>query len=123
MRTRCVEEPFARDTFLAYRRPTGSNPFHPSRGPLAAILPLFPRRLQFPILFGLNLMLMPGEHVLRRDVSEWRCSDGRCCNALRNPPPDAAHLRATTACQGGCTPLWVICANARFCRSIEGNTV
>jgi hypothetical protein len=26
-------------------RPTGSNPFHPSRGPLAAILPLFPRRV------------------------------------------------------------------------------
>jgi hypothetical protein len=24
----------------AYCRPTGSNPFHPSRGPLAAILPL-----------------------------------------------------------------------------------
>src|ERR1017187_3258911 len=70
MRTRCVEEPFARDTFLAYRRPTGSNPFHPSRGPLAAILPLFPRRLQFPIPVGLNLLLMPGEHVLRRDIAD-----------------------------------------------------
>jgi len=32
-------------------RPTGSNPFHASRGPLAAILPLFPRRVrvQLPI--------------------------------------------------------------------------
>jgi hypothetical protein len=40
------------------------NSFHPSRGPLAAILPLFPRRLQFPIPLGLNLLLMPGEHVL-----------------------------------------------------------
>ena len=55
---------------LPKSRPTGSNPFHPSRGPLAAILPLFPRRLQFPIPIGLNLLLMPGEHVLRRDVTD-----------------------------------------------------
>jgi hypothetical protein len=41
-----------------------------SRGPLAAILPLFPRRLQFPIPVGLNLLLMPGEHVLWRDVPD-----------------------------------------------------
>jgi len=52
------------------RRPTGSNPFHPSRGLLAAILPLFPRPLQLPIPLGLNLLLMPGEHVLRRDVAD-----------------------------------------------------
>jgi len=39
------------------------NPFHPSRGPLAAILPLFPRRLQSQIPVGLNLLLMPGKHV------------------------------------------------------------
>jgi hypothetical protein len=32
-----------------------------SRGPLAAILPLFPRRLHFPIPIGLNLLLVPGE--------------------------------------------------------------
>jgi hypothetical protein len=51
-------------------RPTGSKPFHPSRGPLVAILPLFPRRLQLPILPSLNLLLMPGEHVLRRDVAD-----------------------------------------------------
>jgi hypothetical protein len=44
-----------------YSRPTGSNPFHPSRDPLAAILPLFPRCLQFPIPVGLKLLLMPGE--------------------------------------------------------------
>ena len=50
-------------------RPTGSNPFHSSRGPLAAILPLFPRRVQLPIPLGLNLLLMPGEHVLWRDVA------------------------------------------------------
>ena len=44
--------------------------FHPSRGLLATNLPLFPRRLQLPIPLGLNLLLMPGEHVLRRDVSD-----------------------------------------------------
>jgi hypothetical protein len=38
-------------------RQTGSNPFHLSRDPLAAILPLFPRCLQFPIPLGLNLVL------------------------------------------------------------------
>jgi len=31
------------------------NPFHPSGGPLAAILLLFPRHFQFPIPVGLNL--------------------------------------------------------------------
>jgi hypothetical protein len=41
-----------------------------SRGPLAATLPLFPRRLQLPIPLGLNLLLMPGEHVLWRDVAD-----------------------------------------------------
>jgi hypothetical protein len=51
-------------------RATGSNPFHPSRGPLPAILPLFPRRLQFPIPLGLNLLLLPGEHILRRYVAD-----------------------------------------------------
>src|ERR1700676_1482546 len=48
----------------------GSNPFHPSRRPLAAILPLFLRRVQLPIPLGLNLLLMPGEHVLRRYVTD-----------------------------------------------------
>jgi hypothetical protein len=41
-----------------------------SRGPLAAILPLFPRRIQLPIPLGENLLLMPAEHVPRRDVSD-----------------------------------------------------
>jgi hypothetical protein len=41
-----------------------------SRGPLVAILPLFPRRLQLPIPLGENLLLMPAEHV------PWRVSDG-----------------------------------------------
>jgi hypothetical protein len=40
-------------------RRTGGNPFRPSRDPLAAILPLFPRCLQFPIPLGLNLVLIP----------------------------------------------------------------
>jgi hypothetical protein len=31
---------------------------------------LFPRRLQFPLPVGLNLLLMPGEHLLRRDVAD-----------------------------------------------------
>jgi hypothetical protein len=41
-----------------------------SRGPLAAILPLFPRRLQLPIPLGENLLLMSAEHVPRRDLSD-----------------------------------------------------
>jgi len=57
-------------SFQMNRRPTKSNPFNQSRGPLAAILPLFPRRVQLPIPLGLNLLLMPGEHVLRRDVAD-----------------------------------------------------
>ena len=47
-----------------------SNPFHPSRGPLAAVLPLFPSRLQFPVPLILNLLLVPGEHVFGRDVTD-----------------------------------------------------
>ena len=37
-----------------------------SRGPLAAILLLSPRRLQLPIPLGQSLLLMPAEHVPRR---------------------------------------------------------
>jgi len=54
---------------ILHCRPTGSNPFHPSRRPLAAILPLFLRRVQLPIPLGLNLLLMPGEHVVPRQNS------------------------------------------------------
>jgi non-heme chloroperoxidase len=35
---------------------------------LATNLPPFPRRLQLPIPLGLNLPLISGEHVLRRDA-------------------------------------------------------
>src|ERR1700722_3311214 len=52
------------------RQPTGSDPFHPSRGLLAPILPLFPRRFQPPISLGLNLLLMPSEHVLWREIAD-----------------------------------------------------
>src|SRR5215472_11186721 len=38
--------------------------------PLAAILPLFLRPVQLPIPLGLNLLLMPGEHVLWSDVAD-----------------------------------------------------
>jgi hypothetical protein len=41
-----------------------------SRGLLTTTLPLLPRRLQLPISLGLDLLLPPGEHVLRRDVSD-----------------------------------------------------
>jgi len=50
-------------------RQAGSNPFHRSPGPLVAIFPLFPRRFQFPTPVGLNLLLMSGEHMLRRDIA------------------------------------------------------
>ena len=51
----------ANSDYIHKSQPTGSDPFHPSRGPLAAILPLFPLRVQLPIRLGLNLLLMPGE--------------------------------------------------------------
>jgi hypothetical protein len=44
-------------------RPPGSNPFRRSRGPLAAILPVFSRRFQFLIPVGLNLLLASGQHI------------------------------------------------------------
>ena len=75
---------------LVSRRPIGS-PFHPSRGPLAAILLLFPRRLQFPIPVGVNLLLMPGEY----DRSKMNCFQDSssasliCCDC--NAEPSAIH--------------------------------
>ena len=39
---------------LPVGRQCGSNPFHQSRGPLAAILPLFPRRPPLPIPLGVG---------------------------------------------------------------------
>src|SRR5882724_376881 len=59
-----------------------SNPLHPSRGTarrlvlafshgrLATNLPWSPRRLQLPIPVGVDLLLTPGEHALRRDVAD-----------------------------------------------------
>ena len=45
--TRCLQKCFKR--LCPDDRPIiGSNPYHRSCGPLAAILPLFSRRLQFP---------------------------------------------------------------------------
>ena len=41
-----------------------------SRGRLATNLPLLPHRLQLPIPVGVDLLLTPGEHVLRRDVAD-----------------------------------------------------
>ena len=68
--TRCLQKCFKR--LCPDDRPIiGSNPYHRSCGPLAAILPLFSCRLQFPIPLGLNFLLMPGEHFLRRDVGGW----------------------------------------------------
>jgi hypothetical protein len=72
------------------RRQTRSNPFNPSGGPLVATFPLFPRRLQFPIPVGLNLLLMPGEHVLRRCQRHARplsCSADKKWNIPQQEPP------------------------------------
>ena len=41
-----------------------------SRGLLATNLPLFSRLLQLPIPLGMDLLLTPGEHVLRSDVAD-----------------------------------------------------
>ena len=41
-----------------------------SDGPLAAILPLLPRRIQLPIPLGLHLLRMPDEHVVWRDIPD-----------------------------------------------------
>jgi len=55
--------------FIRYSACPATGLLRSSRGLLAAILPLFPRRLQLPIPLGLDLLLMPGEHVLWRDVA------------------------------------------------------
>ena len=52
------------------RRLPASNTLHPLRDTLAEILPLFPRRFQLPVPFGVNLMLATGEHILRRDIAD-----------------------------------------------------
>ena len=40
-----------------------------SRSLLPTNLPLLSRRLQLPVPLGVDLLLTPGEHVLRRDVA------------------------------------------------------
>src|SRR5258708_27649026 len=49
---------------------TGDWPFRSSRSLLAMNLPLFSRLLQLPIALGMDLLLTPGEDVLRRDVAD-----------------------------------------------------
>ena len=41
-----------------------------SHGRLATNLPWLPRRLQLPIPVGVDLLLTPSEHALRRDVAD-----------------------------------------------------
>lgn len=36
---------------------------------MAEVVPLFPRRFQLPVSFGLNLLLSSSEHVLWREVA------------------------------------------------------
>jgi hypothetical protein len=67
----------------AYTRPQSS------RSPLAALLPLFPRHPQFPIAVGMNLLLMPGEPVLRRCQRHARppsCPDKKWNIPQQEPP-------------------------------------
>jgi len=51
--------------FWMVGRQTGRDALHPSGGPLAAVLPLCARHLQFPVRHSLNLPLVPGEHLFR----------------------------------------------------------
>jgi hypothetical protein len=53
---------------LTDSRQYGSNPFHPSRGLLAAILSLFPRRFQLPItvVYDVNRK----ERIARMDAND-----------------------------------------------------
>jgi hypothetical protein len=54
-------------------------------GPLVAILPLFPRRFQFPTPIGLNLLLMSGEDILRRDMPTAKHNDcSEKCSGMAN---------------------------------------
>jgi hypothetical protein len=66
---------------ILHCRLTGAIRFIHHAAPLAAILPLFLRRVQLTIPLGLNLLLMSGEHVLRRDVAD---------GAADSLPPDAS---------------------------------
>jgi hypothetical protein len=56
--------------YAAHSFPLVGDGFRVPTLPLAAVLPPFSCRLQFPISVGLNILLKPGEHVLRRDVAD-----------------------------------------------------
>src|SRR6516165_4195150 len=80
------------------------NPLHASRGPLAAIFSLFPRRLQFPVPLPVNLLLPAGEHVLRRDVADGAVQTHVVVMlhvALNQTPCIVQRQRGSG---GGCTP-------------------
>ena len=92
-----------------------------SRGPLAAILPLSPRRLQLPVPLGLNLLVVPGEHVLRRDVADGTVQADIVVMfhvALHQP---LRILQRQRCSRPDALSLLAICANVRFFRSI-GNS-
>jgi hypothetical protein len=44
--------------------------FRSSCGPLPANLPLFLRLLQLPTSLGMDLLLTPGQHVSRTDITD-----------------------------------------------------
>jgi hypothetical protein len=58
------------DDQLPNRRPTGSNPFHRSSGPLAANSSGVPSPRPISDPGRPNLLLMPDEHVLRHDLAD-----------------------------------------------------
>src|ERR1700674_1350313 len=101
-----IRRPIGRDCTgsVAFSRIRATGPFCSSRGLLAATLPLFPRRRQLPIPPGMDLLLMPGEHVLRRDAV-----DGAVQADAAVMPHVSLHqmqrLPAAAEFPAGCTPL------------------
>ena len=55
---------------IPFTRVSGRVLFVSSRGLLTTNLALFPRLLQPPIPRGMDFLLTPGEHLLRRDVAD-----------------------------------------------------
>jgi hypothetical protein len=84
-----------------------------SRGWLAAILALLSGGFQLAVVFRVDLLPTPRQHILRRGVAG---GTGRCCNAPRIPRPDAAHLPGTAVFLGEYTRSLTICASVRSCR-------
>jgi hypothetical protein len=58
-------------------------------------------RLQLPIPVGVDLLLMPGELVLRRDIPDDAVQTNVVLMLYVTLKPDIAHLPATAARQGG----------------------